>query len=353
MKRLLVVLALLALAAPAAGQIAPTPRCAPLPDLGPKAGSPEGLADALSQLPGHLSQQLSERPLFLNVEGLAGARVTARFLVDGAPWAVETFTAPAAEGSVVIAKSCAELTGKSSVERPTKELRGGTPVVELLALHPDALDQLRGMAAKSPDRVQVEIRQDGQVLRSLPFEDLRAESDALRTEPFFAQPVTSSVRGRGVRQAAAPANGIGEKMTCEGLCQTQYEECLINECGEQIFCDTCEIEYEDCLAQCSPPPPPPPPPTCQQKVEYYYSTYLYGVFPTGWSECFYDPWGYYEGVWHDEYAYVFRTDYIEKTTHTDCSVTYRLISYSYSYFYCYDWTFSPCYYPWYPWNTCY
>jgi hypothetical protein len=133
----------------------------------------------------------------------------------------------------------------------------------------------------------------------------------------------------------------------------ERDACYATTCPTMYFCDECDVPYLQCMQSCQPPPPPP---TCQYKEEYYWTgLYYVGTNVYWWDQvCFPDEiWYIYDGLWHVRVERVYRRDRIKKTTYTDCSVTHQVVGYEYWFFPCYDWTGSPCYYPWYPYNTCY
>lgn len=228
---------------------------------------------------------------FLDATALAGSEVELRYLLDRQLFLTETIS----------------LKNLKQPAAPENGHPAPKMVFELLAKQPSERKLLAEMSRRKAERVQVEIRQDGALLRSVSLAELRKESEALQKSPFRAEVVDSQVSGPGKREM--------RKMPA------------------QLETDSCEY-----------------------KEEYYWTGWYYvGWYTEPWNQQCFDDYifYYYPGLWHVSVVDVFRNDQIKRTTHEDCSVTEELVGYAYLYFQCYDWTYSSCYNPWFPYNTCY
>jgi len=266
-----------------------------------------------------------EELIFVSLEGLAGGSLELEFEVDGAPFVTETLTLPR-----------------------DVDTAQATPLVGVLATRPDLLHRLHALADDPEHRVEVRFWHDGTLLDSVPFSVLVNRSSELLAEPSRPEVLDSRVEGPGA-ETGGPARLV-HRGTCEDQCYLDYLDCNETVCAPAILCEECEVAYEECLQVCDPAPPP----ICTPSVTYYWKNwYFLYSYLSGYQICYPDPWAYYEGVWHLERVHVFRRDQIEKTLASDCSITEQIVGYQYLFTSCYDWTYSPCYGPWYPYNTCY
>ncbi len=244
--------------------------------------------------------------------------------------------------------------------QPAAKPTDGVPpktVVELLAMRAPERKLLGTIGRAEPDRVKVEVWQDGTLQRSASFAQLQQESAALVGAPFRPEVVHSQVAGKGKRDfpkitaLGSAGTTFMAAATCEENCAIDRDNCYANNCPGMDYCEECEAQYNQCLNNCQPPPPPSCP-----TVQYYWTPlYFVGWYTEPWNQvCYPDQiWYWYDGLWHVSVVFVYRRDLIKRTTHCDNSVTEEVVGYEYWYFQCYDWTSSPCYDPWYPFNTCY
>ncbi|HSK81524.1 MAG TPA: hypothetical protein VLQ45_34030 [Thermoanaerobaculia bacterium] len=201
--------------------------------------------------------------------------------------------------------------------------------------------------------MNVEIWQEGTLLRSIHFAQLQQESEALTETPFRPEMVRSQVSGKGKREQLQKLSGFPvEPATCEGGCILNRDQCYASNCSELDFCEDCEWEYQQCIDACQPPPPPP---TCQYKEVYYWTGfYVVSRTPLWWDQiCFHDHISsVYDSRWHVRVETTYRRDYIKKTTYGNCSTSQQVINYEYGYSWCYGWTNSACYGSLHPFNLC-
>lgn len=272
--------------------------------------------------------------LFFDAEELAGqADVEVRFFLDSVIYLTETLP----------------LKSLKPAAKPTEGVPPRT-VVELLAVHPKERKRLAKISQQEPERISVEIWRGATLLRSASFAQLQQEGGNLLKAPFRPEVIHSQVSGKG--NGERPWKSVTEA-TCADGCEAARNECYATTCPGMDYCEECEQQYQECMAGCQPPPPPP---SCQYNVQYYWTGYYYvGTNVYWWDQiCYPDViWYYYDGLWHVRVEDVFRRDYIERTTYTNCTTSQQVVGYQYLFISCYDWTGSACYDPWYPFNTCY
>lgn len=219
----LLTLALLALPALAQDPSLPTCRAAKI-GLSPAdaAGTYEPLA--------------SEQRLFYGLSGLGlDSPLEVRYLVKGKPHLTEVVDLAQAQppkNQLPKAKpDNPKVPLKSEVELDFESLLNEEKMIELLALRPDLVRQLHGLA-KERAAIKVEIRQDGRVFETLSFRELKNRSAELAKGAAVPLAVQSAVSGPGDR---------GGEREYPLFAKTYLENC--GDCTWEMPCET-ECGYE-------------------------------------------------------------------------------------------------------------
>jgi hypothetical protein len=284
-----------------------------------------GLPDEDTSGSGRLHAVNVAELLFFNIEGLAAGELELRFLSNG-----ELLLTERLQISDVVDNG------------------GGPPAVGVLAAHPAELHLLHSMQPQIGGTLNIEVWSNGRYIMTLSFEELVTDSARLLQEPFQPQAVEGVVSGPGKVQRHPRRDPFASmKATCEDRCEIEFDECMATTCPGQETCEECEGPYFDCLDDCDPPDP------CPSSVVYYWTSwYPISSYTYYYMWCFEYPMFSGNGRWYDEVHVLWRRDYIKKTT-INCSTTYQIISYQYMETTCNQLTWTPCYSPFFPFNTCY
>lgn len=318
-------LSLALLATPLAGQVlgpsSPAPSCSSL--AAPTAAPFDG-AETYRPL-------AVEERLFVPLPAQAQEVLEIRYHLDGAPYLTETIDLATASLPQVTRPS-SEAAARSKVAFEPEELLAGDRMLELLALRPDLVLQLRQVATGG-GAIQVELALQGEPVASWSFTELLAESSALASSRAVPLVVQSTVAGPG--DLGAPVQPIAPKVYLEdcGDCTTSTPcdtECGWDDgkggpvtCGEYGICEpaTCQCEYAPSY--------------------YWTGWYEYAFYPNNptYYEC-YPAFGGGRRI-HELFVRVFRRDRIERKqvcpncpSCSGCFIQETVVSYELAYTSC-------------------
>lgn len=296
-------LSLALLAFPVAAQEAPLEAALPSCSEAVAAASVGGGSGTYRPLP-------PEERLLFPLSSLPQGSVEIRYFVDGALYLAERADLAAAKLPQVTAPD-RRAVDKSARDFDPRYLLEGERMVELLALRPDLVRQLRKVAADG-SVVEIEVYLQEELTATLTFDELVQESAELVRSTSVPLAVQSTVEGPG--DLGTPIQPI--------TAQSYLSDC--SECTETTPCDT-ECGWDDgkggpvtCGEQGEPCAPADC--LCEYPASYHWTGwYEYAFYP-------YNPATYYchqsffgGSNWHRLFVRVLRRDRIErKTVCPDC-----------------------------------
>jgi hypothetical protein len=298
-------------------------------------GAEMSLSPQLAGAEGGTLQPLdTEERLFYPTTEIAGSTVELTWLLEGEPYVTETIDLATAERPSGAGLARTGARSADLLTAPREEL-----AVEILSLRPDLVRELLGFAENGL-RIDLEVRVDGALRDSLPFAELKRQSDELRGAPFVPLVVTPSLDGRGAGRR--PASPIRVK--------TYLEDCW--DCTSTTPCDT-ECGWDEGKGgpvTCGEYGAPCQPAGCQCQYpssDSWTGWYDYAFYPIGPDICMHSWLG--GSTWHRRWERVRRRDLVRRTTIcpncpscSGCYVDEQIIGYQLAYFHCYLDT----------WNTC-
>ncbi|MFY9821769.1 MAG: hypothetical protein WAM82_10310 [Thermoanaerobaculia bacterium] len=182
-------LSLLLLALPLSGQSQPTLSCA----------AAKGAA-LFKEKPGttHYKPLAAEERLFYGLSGIGSEALEVRYFVKGKLYLTETADLSTARLPEIDPQS-RKLPLQPKAATDLSSLFEGERMMELLALRPDLVRRLHGLAAGDA-AIDVKIFQQGRLHEALPFKELLGRSAKLRESRDVLVVVRSSVTGPGDRE---------------------------------------------------------------------------------------------------------------------------------------------------------
>ncbi|HEY3570744.1 MAG TPA: hypothetical protein VGP73_22630 [Thermoanaerobaculia bacterium] len=327
----LMTLALLAL--PALAQAAQSPpACGAAAFLSTLSKTPQGN--------GNYQPLSPEQHLFYGLTGLGqDSPLEVRYLVSGKPFLTEIVSLAGAR----LPKVNPQSGDKPPLDLATTLLQGERRI-ELLALRPDLVRDLHKLAQQDA-AIRIEVRQQGRLVDSLSFQDLKQRGAELAKSPAVPLIVHSSVSGPGDHRRVERKHPL--------IAKDYLENC--NDCTESTPCDT-ECGYDPgkggpetcgeygapCLSTCQ----------CSYTPWDHWSDWYYtGSYEAGPSYCYVSN-SFGGATWFDYLVSEYRRDLI-RTTYTcpncpSCSGCYNqdeVISYETTTSACKTDTHTPCYSP--------
>ncbi|MCB1056500.1 MAG: hypothetical protein KDD11_13440 [Acidobacteria bacterium] len=224
---------------------------APAGPLGASEMSREALAPRSDLGPG-LDPVLVFYPLEGELRTMEGS-LTFEISADGEILAREQVRLPGVSDSKILSCGIGDTAAEASAvaDEALFEAFPGEPVdaVEILARHPDLLSEIHHRTDRG-DRVDLRVFADGKVVAEAAFEDVRAQSDHLRTGDLVPRATSS-----GLLTPSPAATGrtplFAPLTTCQLDCESEYSACELG-CGNFPSCiDECDSSYSQCLADCS------------------------------------------------------------------------------------------------------
>lgn len=182
--------------------------------------------------------------------------------------------------------------------------------VEILRGHPQTLAALSEMKAS---RVLVHVVLDGLTLGDFTLAELAGGRRGDRTIgggrlEVLAADLLPEPKGMVRERPLLSAN----TSSCSDACETEWSNCMAQNCPFQVYCEVCEEQRSQCLDYCWCIDNP----TGIREVSYYYGPVTSSCYSLG-SICLQRSWAPYDPAWHYWYRCCQQRIYYRHTVYCD------------------------------------